>query len=237
MINSVVNAANNINNNDNNNNNNNNDNNNNNNNVNIQNSNNNQNNQNMAIAGRDIPLEEVLKLQERLARHHKKASEDASNGTLVTVVEIDPVTKEARNKTVLLPKMELIKDYKIEKRRPAKPLVDIIKETLMSYLPDLATDGRKRKRSLENHDGKCNMSLEDRDTVMEIMEIAWNMLDLVLRMEIEGRVPAPREICDIIRVIRKGEEQVVSRVRGVLLEAAMDMWGVLQEYNQLIIKC
>ena len=71
VINSVVNAANNINNNDNNNNNNNNDNNNNNNNVNIQNSNNNQNNMNMLIAGRQLPVERLLELQERLARHHQ----------------------------------------------------------------------------------------------------------------------------------------------------------------------
>ena len=71
VINSVVNAANNINNNDNNNNNNNNDNNNNNNNVNIQNSNNNQNNMNMLIAGRKLPVERLLELQERLARHHQ----------------------------------------------------------------------------------------------------------------------------------------------------------------------
>ena len=73
VINSVVNAANNINNNDNNNNNNNNDNNNNNNNVNIQNSNNNQNNMNMATAGRELSLSEALRLQRTLARHHQQA--------------------------------------------------------------------------------------------------------------------------------------------------------------------
>ena len=61
VINSVINAANNINNNNNNNNNNDNDNNNNNINVNVQNSNNNQGNNNMVVAGREIPLEDLVR--------------------------------------------------------------------------------------------------------------------------------------------------------------------------------
>ena len=93
VINSVVNAANNINNKNNNKNNNNNDNNNNNNNVNIQNSNNNQNNMNMAIAGRKVPLETVMKLQERLAKHYKETTNIEANETIINIVDLDPLTK------------------------------------------------------------------------------------------------------------------------------------------------
>ena len=57
------------------------DNNNNNQNVNIQNSNNNQNNQNTVMAGRTIPLEEVLKLQERLASHYRQTESLEKNVT------------------------------------------------------------------------------------------------------------------------------------------------------------
>ena len=57
------------------------DNNNNNQNVNIQNSNNNQNNENVVMAGRKIPLEEVLKLQERLAKHYRQTESLERNVT------------------------------------------------------------------------------------------------------------------------------------------------------------
>merc|ERR1712050_337761 len=92
VINSVVNAANNINSNNNNNNN-----------VNIQNSNNNQNNMNMVIAGRKIPIEKVLKLQNRLARHHKESEEKKANQTILNILDFNPVTKEQFNRTVILP--------------------------------------------------------------------------------------------------------------------------------------
>ena len=72
------------------------DNNNNNQNVNIQNSNNNQNNQNTVMAGRTIPLEDALKLQERLAQHYSQAerrgrdmtSENKAAPTKVKLVDI-----------------------------------------------------------------------------------------------------------------------------------------------------
>ena len=57
------------------------DNNNNNQNVNIQNSNNNQNNENTVMAGRTIPLEDVLKLQERLAKHYRDTESLEKNVT------------------------------------------------------------------------------------------------------------------------------------------------------------
>ena len=69
------------------------DNNNNNQNVNIQNSNNNQNNDNTVMAGRKIPLEEVLKLQERLADHYRQTESlernVTSDTTLVTKVLVE----------------------------------------------------------------------------------------------------------------------------------------------------
>ena len=223
MINSVVNAANNINNNDNNNNNNNNDNNNNNNNVNIQNSNNNQNNMNMATAGRDLPLAEALRLQRALARHHQEAQQREANQTLVTFLEIDPVTKEARNKTVILPR---IKTVKKEERRPPKTLVGLIKDTMMSYLPHLGSGEKRSRRSLEKLGGGCSMSSGDRRRVLRIMEVARDILDLVMILETVGRGPNLGELCHLLM---EEEDELVRKVREVLLEAALDMWGLTED--------
>ena len=141
-----MNAANNINNNNNNNNNDNN-----NNNVNIQNSNNNQINMNMATAGRNLPLAAILRLQRALARHHQEAEQSAATQTLVSVTDIDPVTGEARNKTVILPRIKTAE--RMEERRPPQTVVGLIKDTLMSYLPDLGADAKRSRRSLYQRGG------------------------------------------------------------------------------------
>ena len=246
VINSVVNAANNINNNDNNNNNNNNDNNNNNNNVNIQNSNNNQNNMNMATAGRDLTLSEVLRLQRTLARHHQEAQQSeqqqqqsvatTANQTLISYVHIDPVTNEARNKTVILPRIKTAKNSKNEERRPPKTLVGLIKDTMISYLPHLGSDEKRIRRSLERHGGECSLSPGDRVRVMAVMDIARNILELVITLETEERGPELGELCPLVT---EEEEVVVRIVRRVLLEAAIDMWGLTEniEYGELMNKC
>ena len=244
VINSVVNAANNINNNDNNNNNNNNDNNNNNNNVNIQNSNNNQNNMNMATAGRELSLSEVLRLQRTLARHHQQAQQSEqqqqhqgeANQTLVSYVQIDPVTNEARNKTVILPRVKPVEKSKNEERRPPKTLVGLIKDTMMNFLPHLGSDEKRSRRSLGKHGTACSLSPGDRGRVMAVMELARNILELVISLETEERGPKLGELCPLVR---EEEVEVVRSVRSVLLEAAMDMWGLTEiiDYGQLMSKC
>ena len=227
-----MNAANNINNNDNNNNNNNNDNNNNNNNVNIQNSNNNQNNMNMATAGRNLPLAEILRLQRALARHHQEAEQSAATQTLVSVTDIDPVTGEARNKTVILPRIKMAE--RMEERRPPQTVVGLIKDTMMSYLPDLGSDDKRSRRSLYQRGGACRVSPGDRGRVMAIMAAARDILDLVIILETEDRGPGLGELCPLVTE-QEGDE-VVRSVRRILLEAAMDMWG-LPEYGEMRNKC
>ena len=66
-------------------------NNNNNNNVNIQNSNNNQNNDNMVMAGRRLPLQDVLKLQERLSKHYRDTAPLRMNETMASKVSTDKI--------------------------------------------------------------------------------------------------------------------------------------------------
>ena len=69
------------------------------------------------------------------------------------------------------------------------------------------------------------------------MEIARNILELVITLETEMRGPELGELCPL--VTEEEEDEVVRSVRKVLLEAAMDMWGLTEniEYGELMNKC
>merc|ERR1712156_728416 len=155
LINSVVNAANNINNNDNNNNNNNNDN----NNVNIQNSNNNQNNMNMLIAGRQLPVDRLLELQERLARHHKETSSKAkSNVTLLNIRGQDPLTGRFVNRTVLVPPQpQLLQQKERRERKETNKggMLDIFERVVGGFLPGLSRSRRHSESSKGKEEEVC----------------------------------------------------------------------------------
>ena len=152
-------------------------------------------------------------------------------------MHIDPVTNEARNKTVILPRIKTAKKSKNEERRPPKTLVGLIKDTMMSYLPHLGSDGRRSRRSLERYGGECSLSPGDRGRVMAVMEIARNILELIIILETEMRGPELGELCSL--VTEEEEDEVVRSVRKVLLEAAMGPWGLSEtiEYGELTNKC
>ena len=57
----------------------------------------------MVKAGRKIPIEKVLSLQNRLARHHKESQRKVLNQTIINILDFDPVTREQFNRTVILP--------------------------------------------------------------------------------------------------------------------------------------
>ena len=235
VINSVVNAANNINNNDNNNNNNNNDNNNNNNNVNIQNSNNNQNNMNMATAGREISLEDLMGLQERLAKHYQDTSDnDNLNHTIIHITDTDPLTKvvhlvpkvftvhhfqEVYNRTVVLPPVRTTETPTIKKSD--KSWFDLVKETVDRYI----IGGFRQGRSVSS---KCDINDEDRRSVMNSLMIAGKMLEVVRDAEMTGVVPDTQHLCNAL-VIDDDDDEVGRLVRETLIQGALDLWNVEED--------
>ena len=77
------------------------------------------------------------------------------------------------------------------------------------------------------------MSPGDRGRVMTIMGAARNILELVILLETEDRGPDLGELCPLVT---EEEEEVVRSVRRILLEAAMDMWG-LPEFGEIGEKC
>jgi len=136
---------------------------------------------------------------------------------------------------VILPRIKTAKKSKNEERRPPKTLVGFIKDTMMSYLPHLGSDERRSRRSLERYGGECSLSPGDRGRVMAVMEIARNILELIIILETEEREPELGELCPLVTE----EEEVVRSVRKVLLEAAMGPWGLSEtiEYRELMNKC
>ena len=72
------------------------------------------------------------------------------------------------------------------------------------------------------------MSPGDRRRVMRIMEIARDILELVIMLEIEGRGPDLEEVCALVI---EEEEDLVRRVKEVLFEAALDMWGLTEGFR------
>ena len=184
VINSVVNAANNINSNNNNNNNNNNDNNNNNNNVNIQNSNNNQNNMNMVIAGRKIPIEKVLNLQNRLARHHKESEGKTMNQTIFNILDFNPVTKEQFNRTVILPlQPQLNRQQKQETENTedsSEGFTNLFKHAVKKYFPNLL---RKKRSFVDQEISNCNFSLQGEAMVAQSLQAVHIMLAMWVQFE------------------------------------------------------
>merc|ERR1712156_338978 len=142
LINSVVNAANNINNN-----------------VNIQNSNNNQNNMNMLIAGRQLPVERLLELQERLARHHKETSSKAkSNVTLLNIRGQDPLTGRFVNRTVLVPPQpQLLQQKERRERKETNKggMLDIFERVVGGFLPGLSRSRRHSESSKGKEEEVC----------------------------------------------------------------------------------
>ena len=79
------------------------------------------------------------------------------------------------------------------------------------------------------------MSPRDQRILMSIMESARNILELVMILESEDRGPEVREVCDLVREQEQGD--TVRRVRKVLLEAAMDMWGLTETVETYIVTC
>ena len=80
------------------------------------------------------------------------------------------------------------------------------------------------------------MSPGDRRRMLRIMEVARDILELVIMMETEGRGPDLGEVCALVM---EEEEELVRRVREVLLEAALDMWGLTEsiEYENVMNNC
>ena len=182
VINSVINAANNINNNNSNNNNN--DNNNNKNNVNIQNSNNNLNNTNMVEAGRNIPIEKVLSLQNRLARHHKESQRKVLNQTIINILDFDPFTREQFNRTVILPlQPQLNRKPKQQNKKKddfSNGFTDIFKHAVGKYFP---TFMRKKRSTTTQEKTVCNLSTEGNIMVSQCLHAAQIIIPLWVEVE------------------------------------------------------
>ena len=173
------------------------------------------------MAGRTIPLEEVLKLQERLAKHYRQTERQdrnvTSDKTALTKVEVaGTLVRWCHVMSVII--------FSSQDSAGPGPVTEVFQATLQRFVPGFMLSRGRREAT-----PACQMSEEGEQLVLQALMAARRMLELVLEAERSGEVPSEEEIAEVVAASQQ-DGQLAGNIAEKLGRAALHYWSQSQRY-------
>ena len=170
------------------------------------------------MAGRTIPLEEVLKLQERLAKHYRQTERQdrnvTSDKTALTKVEVAGT----------LVRCHVSHNFSSQDSAGPGPVTEVFQATLQRFVPGFMLSRERREAT-----PVCQMSEEGGQLVLQALMAARRMLELVLEAERSGEVPSEEEIAEVVAASQQ-DGQLAGKIAEKLGRAALHYWSESERY-------